>query len=492
MNNITKSLDNLNNTNFTNIKPAKDLQFYLTLLSIARELFSARKNFAAYRLIDESSQPNDADIIHKLLDNFYNNGESVVSIKRLNSIEELISKCNTSITASDLVLIKYGFDEIIKSSSEVLLHRIEKLLKNHTTPHTLTTEIRSSILHYNQAHENTAHEKYNTIINFIYLIILHLKFFFTNSNCKYIKNNITEDFFYCDYAIINNKEKSDFIFNLYKDYQNIYEYNTELSPLHLTPDEFFSRITNKFGFEEARRYCKITGGLPEGKTEIANKEVFAQRLLQALNASGKTQASVAHELNIPKTTLNSYFSPTEKIPNAFPNALAYALNITPDYLAGKTDQPNQFLDCSTKPLSIIYTRTPETFSYGYQKSAEYHELKEAIKNIPNPFEITNELLKLSERCLRMIALYKKSELNPEFLWRGINDAGKELNQEKIEKCTELIKNFRSENQINFTNLDKGNDKLAKVYFKEVYPLQNELARKLQELEKQLASVIIPK
>lgn len=492
MNNITKSLDNLNNTNFTNIKPAKDLQFYLTLLSIARELFSARKNFAAYRLIDESSQPNDADIIHKLLDNFYNNGESVVSIKRLNSIEELISKCNTSITASDLVLIKYGFDEIIKSSSEVLLNRIEKLLKNHTNLHTLTAEIRSSILHYNQAHENTAHEKYNTIINFIYLIILHLKFFFTNSNCKYINNNITEDFFYCDYAIINNKEKSDLIFNLYKDYQNIYEYETKLSHLHLTPDELFSRITNQFGFEKARRYFKITGGLPEGKTEIVNKEVFAQRLLQALNTSGKTQVSVAHELNIPKTTLNSYFSPTEKIPNSFPNALAYALNITPDYLAGKTDQPNQFLDCSTKPLSIIYTRTPETFSYGYQKSAEYHELKEAIKNIPNPFEVTNELLNLSEHCLRMIALYKKSELTPEFLWRGINDAGKELNQEKIEKCTELIKNFRSENQINFTNLDKGNDKLAKVYFKEVYPLQNELARKLQELEKQLASVIIPK
>lgn len=487
MNNIAKSLDNLNSKNFTSIEPRNDLQFYLTLLSIARELFSARKNFAAYRLIDESSQPNDADIIHKLLDNFYNNGESVVSIKRLNSIEELISKCNTSITASELVLIKYGFDEIIKSSSEVLLHRIERLLKNHTNLHTLTAEIRSSILHHNQAHE-----KYNTIINFIYLIILHLEYFFTNSNCEYIKNNITEDFFFCDYAIINNKEKSDFIFNLYKDYQNIYEYKAKLNPLHLTPDEILSRITNKFSYDKARCYFKITGGLPEGKTEIANKEIFAQRLLHALNTSGKTQVSVARELNIPKTTLNSYFSQTEKIPNAFPNALADALNITPDYLSGKTDQPNQFLDCSNKPLYIMYTRTPETFSYGYQKSAEYHELKEAIKNIPNPFEVTNELLNLSEHCLRMIALYKKSELTPEFLWRGINDAGKELNKEKIEKCTEIIKNFRSENQINFTNLDIGNGKLAKVYFKEVYPLQNELAHKLQELEKQLASVIKPK
>lgn len=161
MNNIAKSLDNLTIKDFTDIKTHKNLKFYLTLLSIARELFYSRKNFAAYRLIDESSQPNDADIIHNLLDNFYNNGESVVSIKRLNSIEELISKCNTSITASELVLIKYGFDEIIKSSSEVLLHRIERLLKNHTNLHTLTAEIRSSILHYNQAHENTAHEKYN-------------------------------------------------------------------------------------------------------------------------------------------------------------------------------------------------------------------------------------------------------------------------------------------------------------------------------------------
>lgn len=492
MNNIAKSLDNLNSTNFTNIKPAKDLQFYLTLLSIARELFSARKNFAAYKFLNEYDQPNDADISRKLLENFYTNGESEASIKRLSSIEELISKCNTSITASELVLIKCGFDEIINFSSEVLLNRIEKLLKDHTVPYTLTAGIRSSILHYNQAHENANHEKYNTIINFVYLIILHLNFFFKTSTCEYIKNNITEDFFYCDSSIIDDIEKDDLIFNLYKDHSDIHKYSLQLIP-SLTPDEIINRISIKFGLEKASRYFKINNNFLSGKkTEITNKEIFAKRLTEICNVKGRTQADLARELSIAKTTLNTYFSPTEKIPNAFPNALAYALNITPDYLAGKTDQPNQFLDCSTKPLSIIYTRTPETFSYGYQKSAEYHELKEAIKNISNPFEVTNELLKLSERCLRMIALYKKSVLNPEFLWRGINDAGKELNQEKIEKCTELIKNFRSENQINFTNLDKGNDKLAKVYFKEVYPLQNEFAHKLQELEKQLASIIIPK
>lgn len=492
MNNIAKSLDNLNSTNFTNIKPAKDLQFYLTLLSIARELFSVRKNFAAYKFFNKYDQPNDTDISRKLLENFYTNGESEASIKRLSSIEDLISTCNTSITASELILIKYGFDEIIKYSSEVLLHRIERLLKNHTAPYTLTAEIRSSILHYNQAHENTAHEKYNTIINFVYLIILHLKFFFKTSKCEYIKNNITEDFFYCDSSIIDDIEKDDLIFNLYKDYSDIHQYSSQLNPL-LTLDEIFSRISNKFSPEKAHRYFKINKDFLSGKkTEITNKEIFAKRLTEICNVKGRTQADLARELGIAKTTLSTYFNTAEKIPNSFPTALACALNVSPDYLVGKTNQPDQFLGSDGKPLLKFYSLSSKATDHKYQKSDEYYELRNEINHMPNPFKLTINILDLSEHTSIMLALYKKAKLDPEFLWRGINDAEKELNQEKLKQCTEIIKNFLCDNQTKFTKLDEGNKKLIKLCLEEICPIQNELAHKLQELEKQLASVIIPK
>lgn len=492
MNNIAKSLDNLTIKNFTDIKIHKNLKFYLTLLSIARELFCSRKNFAAYRLIDESSQPNDADIIRKLLDNFYNNGDSEETIKRLNSIEELISKCNTSITESELVLIKCGFDEIINFSSEVLLNRIEKLLKDHTVPYTLTAGIRSSILHYNQAHENANHEKYNTIINFVYLIILHLNFFFKTSTCEYIKNNITEDFFYCDSSIIDDIEKDDLIFNLYKDHSDIHKYSLQLIP-SLTPDEIINRISIKFGLEKASRYFKINNNFLSGKkTEITNKEIFAKRLTEICNVKGRTQADLARELSIAKTTLNTYFNTAEKIPNSFPTALAYALNVAPDYLVGKTDQPDQFLGSGSKPSSKFYSLPSKAIDCKYQKSDEYYELRNEINNMPNPFKLTINILDLSEHTSIMLALYKKAKLDPEFLWSGINDAGKELNQEKLKQCTEIIENFLCDNQTKFTKLDEGNKKLIKLCLEEICPIQNELANKLQELEKELASVIIPK
>lgn len=514
---ITKAIDKIEEEykdQFLNgSKDLYDKNFYAALFGIAKELFGRRQNTINYnfdRAKDTSYESSNKEIdvvsktdetyISKILKNINYNDDEL--IKELESIDELLEHYQSNLQATDLILLQVAMEYLSFISNTSIFNRIANIMSDYSSSSFQNNVLFNSMLNHKQRAKTLGKPQYIQNLNFIYLLISHLKFFFNNIPKKNLKDFITLDTFFCDESLITNPEIIQELKNLYNLYCKIYNFPNKLKcdGIPLDPSQIKIRLNDKFTFEELLFYKNINNSDSDNadnhKVDIKDPEQFLTRIKEALSKSyGGNQKLLAKALSMKVTSLNVYFS-QQKLPKKFPVKIAYALSVTPDYLAGITENPNVFktdqqTDQQTELLKIFYNFKPSKFDYEYQNSDEYCKLKDSIKSMPEPFQKVTNLLELGKTLEHIIILYTKDNL-----WRYINGYGCNLNEEKLEKCKKRIDQFKESHKEQYDVMQSSYNELLesfqKIYFDNIERAHATLTKDFLNLENELNEIIYSK
>lgn len=515
---ITKAIDKIEEEykdQFLNgSKDLYDKNFYAALFGIARELFGKRQNSIIINFERANSTSNassnkgtaglsktDEHFISKILKNVYCNDDELD--KELKTVDELLEHYQSNLQATDLALLQVAMEYLSSIYNTSLFNRIVNIMSEYSSLSFQKNALFNSMLHYRQRTETLGKPHYIQSLNFIYLLINHLKFFFNNIPIKSLKNFITFDTFYCDESLITKPEIIEELKKLYNIYCKVLNFENILrrdAPYNLQPSQLKIRLKDEFTFEELLSYYNINNfdsdNADNHKVDIKDPEQFLTRIKEALSKSyGGNQKLLAKALSIKVTSLNVYFS-QQKLPKKFPVKIAHALSVTPDYLAGITENPNVFktdqqTEQQTELLKIFYNFKPSKFDYEYQNSDEYCKLKDSIKSMPEPFQKVTNLLELGKTLEHIIILYTKDNL-----WRYINGYGCNLNEEKLEKCKKRIDQFKESHKEQYEVMQSSYNELLesfqKIYFDNIERAHATLTKDFLNLENELNEIIYSK
>ena len=552
---ITKAMDaieqNYKKQFLKDQKKLYDKNFYASLFGIARELFVKRQNSIIINFERANSTSNassnkgtaglsktDEHFISKILKNVYSNDDELY--KKLETVDELLEYYQSNLQATDLVLLQVAMEYLSSIYNTSIFNRIVNIMSEYSSLSFQENALFNSMLHYTQRNETLGKPQYIQSLNFIYLLINHLKFFFNNIPIKSLKNFITFDTFYCDESLITKPEIIEELKKLYNIYCKVLNFENILrrdAPYNLQPSQLKIRLKDEFTFEELLSYYNINNfdsdNTNNRKVDIKDPEKFSTRIKEALSKSyDGNQKLLATVLSMPTTSINYYFSPSQKLPKSFPVKIAHALSVTPDYLAGITENPNVFkteqqtdqqteqqtdqqtdqqteqqtdqqteqqtdqqteqqTDQQTELLKIFYNFKPSKFDYEYQNSDEYCKLKDSIKSMPEPFQKVTNLLELGKTLEHIIILYTKDNL-----WRYINGYGCNLNEEKLEKCKKRIDQFKESHKEQYEVMQSSYNELLesfqKIYFDNIERAHATLTKDFLNLENELNEIIYSK
>lgn len=509
---ITKAMDaieqNYKKQFLKDQKKLYDKNFYASLFGIARELFVKRQNSIIINFERANSTSNassnkgtaglsktDEHFISKILKNVYSNDDELY--KKLETVDELLEYYQSNLQATDLVLLQVAMEYLSSIYNTSIFNRIVNIMSEYSSLSFQENALFNSMLHYTQRNETLGKPQYIQSLNFVYLLITHLKVFFNNVPLKNLKNFINVDTFYCDESLIIKPEIIEELKKLYNIYYKVLNFKNTLrcNDIDIKPSQLKIRVKDKFTFEEVLCYHNIDNSDNDNadnhKVDIKDPEQFLTRIKEALSKSyGGNQKLLAKALSMKVTSLNVYFS-QQKLPKKFPVKIAYALSVTPDYLAGITENPNEFIDPEGKILKLFYNFKPSKFDYEYQNSDEYCKLKDSIKSMPEPFQKVTNLLELGKTLEHIIILCTKDNL-----WRYINGYGCNLNEEKLEKCKKHIDQFIESHKEQYDVMQSSYNELLesfqKIYFDNIERAHATLTKDFLNLENELNEIIYSK
>lgn len=513
---ITKAMDiieqNYKNQFLKNPKKLYDKNFYASLFGIAKELFGKRQNSIIQNFERAKNTSNyspskditglsktDKTFISKILKNVnnYDNGP----IKELSTVDELLEyfskEYQSNLQVTDLILLQVAMEYLSSIYNTSIFYRVANIMSEYSSSPFSENALFNSLLHYTQRTETLGKPQYIQNLNFIYLLINHLKYFFNNVPLENIKNFITVDTFYCDEDLIINSKIAQELEDLCKLYCKIFNFENDLrrNGIYLEPSELEIRLNTEFTFEELSSYYNINNSDSDNannlKVDIKDSKKFITRIKEALSkAYGGNQNLLATVLSMSPTSVNSYFSP-RKLPKSFPVKIAYALNVTPDYLAGITENSNEFKDRQGETIKIFYNYNAKKFDYEYQYSDEYHKLKDSINSMPEPFQKVIELMVFGKKLEHIIIIYNK-----ENLWQFINGYGCNLNEKKLDECKEHINKFKESHKEQYEVMQNSYNELLKlflkIYFNNIEHAHTTLTKDFLNLENELNEIIYSK
>ena len=497
---FTKALDMLKGPKETplfqlnsKIIPKKD--FYDALFAITKDLFGQRRNSIAACYPDGQTEIRntlDTEIdSQKLLDLIYQSDEALIT--KPETLEEYISQHDCSLSEDDLLLIYCGMNYLQRHAS--ILDRIEAFVDKKLTSDISILATETACLFLPPKSQEDNHKKYINAVIFIYYIITKLKKFWDSADANVILRYISYQTFFCDLSVIK-AENINILKCYWSKYNEIDKYIKTLLPQ--LKNQIILRLHKNYSYEDIFLYNTIfdsTNNIDNQVVPIENFTKFKKRLNECLKSSPifKLQKDLASYLNISITTLNYYF--TGKDLKLFPSKLAFAFEVTPDYLAGRTDNSAEFIDQQGK----ISTGTPyrlmvSAFDYSYQQTNTYHKLKSLLKEIPPFFYKQKEIIDL-ENALKTISFHLPLRIND--FNRYFDDLGNDLNPEKIDKINNLLSSFNSDNQAIVTELTKNYDTIAKIVTAQctllnIYTKQESLNEKAKALETEIKKIVFEK
>lgn len=192
---ITKAIDKIEEEykdQFLNgSKDLYDKNFYAALFGIAKELFGRRQNTINYnfdRAKDTSYESSNKEIdvvsktdetyISKILKNINYNDDEL--IKELESIDELLEHYQSNLQATDLILLQVAMEYLSFISNTSIFNRIANIMSDYSSSSFQNNVLFNSMLNHKQRAKTLGKPQYIQNLNFIYLLISHLKFFFKN------------------------------------------------------------------------------------------------------------------------------------------------------------------------------------------------------------------------------------------------------------------------------------------------------------------------
>lgn len=497
---FTKALDMLKGPKETplfqlNSKIIPNKAFYDALFAITKDLFGQRRNSIAACYPDGQTEIRntlDTEIdSQKLLDLIYQSDEALIT--KPETLEEYISQHNYSLSEDDLLLIYCGMNYLQKHAS--ILDRIEAFVdKKLPVNYQLLSEKLIRIFLPTKSQEDN-HNKYRNAVIFIFSVITKLREFWDSANANVLLRYISYQTFFCDLSVIK-AENINILKCYWFKYSEIDKYIKTLSPQ--LKNQIIIRLHKNYSYEDIFLYNTIfdsTNNIADQDVPIENFTKFKERLNECLKSSPifKLQKGLASYLNMSITTLNYYF--TSQDLKLFPSKLAFAFEVTPDYLAGRTDNPIESIDQQGK----ISTGTPyrlmaSAFDYSYQQTNTYHKLKSLLKEIPPFFYKQKEIIDL-ENALKTISFHLPLRIND--FNRYFDDLGNDLNPEKIDKINNLLSSFNHDNQDLVTELTNNYDDIAKLLATyctshDIYTKQELLNHKAKILEAEVKKIVFEK
>ena len=497
---FTKALDILKRPKETplfqlNSKIIPNKDFYDALFAITKDLFGQRRNSIAACYPDGQTEIRntlDTEIdSQKLLDLIYQSDEALIT--KPETLEEYISQHDCSLSEDDLLLIYCGMNYLQRHAS--ILDRIEAFVDKKLTSDISILAAETACLFLPPKSQEDNHKKYINAVIFIYYIITKLKKFWDSADANVILRYISYQTFFCDLSVIK-AENINILKCYWSKYNEIDKYIKTLSPQ--LKNQIILRLHKNYSYEDIFLYNTIfdsTNNITNQVVPIENFTKFKERLNECLKSSPifKLQKDLASYLNMSITTLNYYF--TGKDLKLFPPKLAFAFEVTPDYLAGRTDNSAEFIDQQGK----ISTGTPyrfmaSAFDYSYQQTAEYRKLKFLLKEIPAFFYKQKEIIEL-ESAIKTVSF--NLPLRIDDFNRYLDDLGNDLNSKKIEKINNLLSKFNSDNQAIVTELAENYNDIAKLLATyctshDIYTKQELLNQTAKILETEVKKIVFEK